>query len=402
MRASLVLRSVLVLACASAAACTGILGSFEVADGTTSPDGAVSPTPDGGGGPGPGSDASDGSVNLPDGAMCGAPKVACGAACVDLANDAKNCGKCDQDCGGSTCDMGKCKPQKLYEATGEEIVSLDPGPTEVVFTAGKAVRSCPKIGCGAAAPKLIGTPGGTVFGVRALGAAAVFTAGANKFGENLYVCPLAGCPALMSPVQTDANAFFETLTTNGNEVAFSSPGLAIQVMRCNNGTCNVNTTTGRKSNGGRFALGTNHVYAVANSFPNPPIFRCAVGVSPCTPETILTSVTGLENISVMTFGGGNLVFANGGRISMCDGNACGATVRTLTSAGAAVTDLVAAPNRIYWLKVGSPTIEYCNLPACNAPVSIPLGPGATPIGLRADDKFLYWADKAALWRVLQP
>lgn len=403
MRASVALRSFLFFACASAVACTGILGSFEVADSTSNIDGAVTPTGDTGPGPGPGPGGEDGSVNLPDGAMCAAPKVACGKDCADLSNDAKHCGKCGRECGGSTCEMGNCKPQKLYDAPGEEIISLDPALTEVVFTAGKAVRSCPKTGCVAGTPpKVIGAPADSVFRVRAVGNAAVFTAGTTKFGEDLYVCPLTGCPLGVTPVQSDRNAFFETLSTNGNELAFSSPALTITVMRCNNGTCNVNTTTNRKSNGGRYVLGSNHVYGVANSFPDPPIFRCAIGVSPCTPETILTSVSGLENITAMAFGSGNLLFANGGRIAMCDSNACGATVKTITNAGAQVTDLIAGPNRAYWLKVGSSTIEHCALPACNPVASIPLTQGATPVSLRADDKFLYWAEKGALWRVLQP
>ncbi len=58
--------------------------------------------------------ASAATTTTGSGGSCGAPSVICGADCVDLSNDANNCGMCGVECvnthGSTSCTKGKCAP----------------------------------------------------------------------------------------------------------------------------------------------------------------------------------------------------------------------------------------------------------------------------------------------------
>lgn len=93
------LATCVVIGGAVAAGCTALLGAYEVTTEVGSEGGADS--------------GADGPITLPDGAVvCGNPTVACGAICVDTANDPKNCGGCGAACASGPCAAGNCTDLK--------------------------------------------------------------------------------------------------------------------------------------------------------------------------------------------------------------------------------------------------------------------------------------------------
>lgn len=85
--------------------------------------------------------------------------VCCGQTCFDVDNDPKNCGGCNQDCGGSNCVQGKCLPFELG-------ATVEKDPTALVIDSGHAffatingnngsVFDCPLTGCANPPAKVI-------------------------------------------------------------------------------------------------------------------------------------------------------------------------------------------------------------------------------------------------------
>lgn len=93
------------------------------------------------------------------GPACIPKGTCCGNVCLDVDNDAKNCGNCGHDCGGAKCVLGKCLPVELG-ATPEK------DPTALVVDNGHAffatinqnngsVFDCPITGCANPPTKMI-------------------------------------------------------------------------------------------------------------------------------------------------------------------------------------------------------------------------------------------------------
>jgi hypothetical protein len=92
---------------------------------------------------------------------CPAGKELCDGACVTLGTDNLNCGKCDHDCGGDICSLGKCEAKTMASGqSGPVGVAVD--STTLYWTnygigpnlTGTSVRSVPKTSPGASASTL--------------------------------------------------------------------------------------------------------------------------------------------------------------------------------------------------------------------------------------------------------
>jgi hypothetical protein len=145
------LRGLLVVSCvvgasAVAAGCTALLGSFEVGPSNVEA--------------GPGVDSSAVDAPSGDGApTCGAPTIACGALCVDTANDPKNCSACGAACASGPCFMGKCTDVKC-EAGVDQCGTLCTSLQSDVNHCGNCATKCP-VGESCVAGKCTGSCAGT-------------------------------------------------------------------------------------------------------------------------------------------------------------------------------------------------------------------------------------------------
>lgn len=103
------------------------------------------------GGDPPDASTPDSTPTEEEGPACPAGRTACGGTCVDTADDPKHCGRCDRDCGPTTCTGGRCGTIDL--ATGQQsLTTLTVVSNRVVWAiegsgSTAQIRACPKPDC---------------------------------------------------------------------------------------------------------------------------------------------------------------------------------------------------------------------------------------------------------------
>lgn len=168
---------VFVATCATAA-CTSLLGSYDVGGDQQQggPDGS-GPTSEGG----QTTEAGAGDTSVPTDApsdsapTCAAPKTVCGTSCVNLTFDADNCGACGHGCLGGFCSARSCQPALAYPRTDVVAKTLVATDTDLFFdTTSHQVFQQP-VAAGGAAIKLATATGG-VFDIAVVAPRVYFTA----------------------------------------------------------------------------------------------------------------------------------------------------------------------------------------------------------------------------------
>jgi hypothetical protein len=163
----------------SSAACTGLLGSYEVG-GAPAGGGAAEGGPNSEGGPileggaGDTSTPMDGPIDSPP--SCSSPTtLSCPGVCVDPETDKDNCGSCGRSCLGGRCVAHVCQPFLASARTDVAPTTLIATDTDLFFatTANDVVQQ--PLAALAAPIKLTAT-GGQIFGIAVSGTRAYFTA----------------------------------------------------------------------------------------------------------------------------------------------------------------------------------------------------------------------------------
>jgi hypothetical protein len=220
MRAGLLWASLFVV---TAAGCTSLLGSYEVQPGAAT---------DGGGGGSDGAPAdgptspdaaTDGAIAQAD-AGCTAPRpTQCGAACVNLDLDDKNCGACGASCFGGNCVARVCLPSLLIPRTDIAANTLTATDQDLLFGVPDQVIDQPLGGMPALPPPIRLLPGGTpaadVFGIATLGGTVFFTRGTGTANQWQLWQATAGTASSGAPRNGAVNGRPDGLVavaTNGN------------------------------------------------------------------------------------------------------------------------------------------------------------------------------------------
>ena len=394
-------------------ACGAILGSFEVDPNS---DGGASSTSSGsssggsssggsssGGSSSGGSSSGDAAIDAP---KCTAPLVACGAACVDLDKDDKNCGKCGRVC-GARCSKGVCDPSKVISGT-DTINGIAPTGPQVFFTAGSRVLACPAAGCPATPQQLV-TMSYPANGIVTTAGTVVFQSAPTQATERpaVFACPLTGCVGVPTFfVQDGLNGFKDpTPVRSGNRVAWNGGGIGMGSADCSAGVCNAPTNVGFKAR--TTAVDSTHIYYVENLAPNAAIKRCKHGINPCVADTVMSGA--FESVDVMTIDGTTLYYVLPGRVGFneaklfsCGVNNCAGTLKQLANGLEIPTELVADPSGIYWITKNDQTPASFEIQAC-APGCVG-GPRSvvkpsTAKALATDADFLYYGEGSVLWRI---
>jgi hypothetical protein len=343
--------------------------------------------------------------------------VACGTVCAKLATSGDHCGKCGHSCGGGTCAAGQCKPFKLYDGavtTGDVAV----GDVEVYFatTDGSMVNkvlACPKAGC-TLAPRQIALMS------YAIGPIAVVQKGTIVFESAptqnterpaMYACGIAGCPSPpVSFVVDGLNGFEERLRVFNDRVFYNSGGNGLGWSTCaaGGGPCTAahflgSAGTTRNTQG--FSADTTNLYFVDAPSRGQGIATCAQSDTTCTPAVLVAGPQ--ADVLTTATDGGKLYWIkkgrdsfNEGKLLVCDLPAC-TTPKPLAVGLDSPTELLVDVSGAYWLTAGS-KIQRCAPGGCAGGAQDFAGtPTAldTPHSLVADDLFVYWAEKTAIWRL---
>ena len=124
-----------------------------------------------------------------------APDAGCTA---NIATSSDNCGACGHSCGGGMCMMGVCQATTVAGVTGATSISVD--ATQIYFTTGTKVLACPKSGCVVAPFQIddMGMAGYSTWAVNVANGNLFFMSAPTQAGtehDDLFACPLAGCPS---------------------------------------------------------------------------------------------------------------------------------------------------------------------------------------------------------------
>ena len=407
---------------AALAGCTSILGSFDTARETTSPDsdGAASDSattsPDGGGGddgsaPGDAS-TSDGSTPL----SCTAPEVICGtgssAVCANRDTSGAHCGTCGHSCGGGPCTQGKCGVAKLYEGTAA-VGPLAISDVDIFFESDESpsykLLACSKAGCQAAPRQVAVMP----FSINAIDVptpdTVVFiSAPQNGSGTErpaIFSCPTAACPALPVSFTADGlNGFDSRLRSQAGTVYALSGGSGLLWSACDAGACATPANHfGAATKGTHgFYPGVSNLFFIDATVRGSPIAKCLLGDTACTPAALVTGDQSLVE-AVVAYGSKLYWLLPGrdgfmeGKLMTCDLPAC-ATPTAQAGALDSPSGLLVDASGAWWFTKGA-KIQTCAPNGCAGGQKDVAGPLDGPHDLLADDAFIYWAEKTKVMKL---
>jgi hypothetical protein len=330
----------------------------------------------------------DGHAGDPDCASkLGAAAAACcgGGACVDLATSATNCGACGHDCKGGTCSNGACTPVAV--APGGDF-SIEP-----ISAAGGHVSFGAFVGC----------------------------AGGNK--SQLLHCAAVPCPSPDVVDETACAADFATLGVFTSVVTDpTTPGRVFYARAATlDGTLGALFVSGGGATKQQLAPATGGLtgprvdamtYDAGDATTPPRLWwgDAAGNVRSCAVASCATSITTLftgtgpigalavdgTDVFVSTLPAGSLV----GDVVSCPKAGCeGGQPRVVAHGELNVKSIVATKTNLYWGAAGTPAgftdglVRSCAKNATNCtPRSV--GPMQAPLGLVADDNYLYLSNFA--------
>lgn len=278
------------------AACTGILGSYEVG-GVPTEAGASEGGPANEGGPiseGGAGDVfvpTDGPIDSP--VSCIATEMNCSGTCVNLETDKDNCGACGRSCLGGRCTAHVCESFALVtrgDVLDKTLVATD---TDVFFgtTANAVVQQPVSLG---SAPITLGTAAGSVFAIAPLGGRVFFTAGA-----------VTGWQTWKAAIGTASSAATNNASAGGTPVGLVAAGTNLhtlvitsaapenfQIVACPlDGSPCVGNFNGAGRPGAKLAAGNGYVFwtdqlsASVYAYPDGVGLRTPISTSEASPDS---------------------------------------------------------------------------------------------------------------------
>lgn len=334
----------------------------------------------------------------PDGSIsCTSTQVACGNACVEVATNGDNCGRCGHSCGGAKCSDGICQPQVIRAGLPGNI-NVAVGKGGVFFTHGLSVETCPLTGC-VVAPAQVATfvnyePGPPI----AVGDDAVFFKGApdqNTIRPNAYHCPVTGTCTLKS-IDVDGFGDIGSIAAFKAEAyTWTSRTLSHHSGCDKTGCANKEPLMAGGSPGGeRLFADATGVYYIDGA----GALRGCPASGTCTPSTI---ATGMATALGMQSAGGKLYVAlpgdgaNRGSIRICNSTTCEPANFSNRPLGN-VSSFAVDGRGVYWF-TDAHDLRSCPIAGCGAAIgtvlSTPAPASSTLVG--ALDGFLYYVTRDA-------
>ena len=352
---------------------------------------------------------------------CGPAQTVCGDTCVDTTTSATHCGRCDHACGAGQCSDSACQPFPV--ATGFTAVhGIAISPSGIVISADSDVSLCANPnGCTAASLTTIKAGVSQLNSVTVAGTNVYFDGNEGDF-ENVYRCPVAGCPgAGPDMIEEVVNDSIGRVVAGPNSVMWTRydsyygpyfrrcalPGCTSNVdVRSMSATGSYSTSVTREltTSLNIVSVGaTSTLWATGGLYnDNSKQLRACPLASACTTPTEID--TGGNSVSALTYhdgkhygasfatGGGNVIF------SVSDASPGART--PLVSDAAGIADVAVDASGIYWVNGTTGKVLRCTkLTGC-------MGSGETlalgQIGARriaVDEKFVYWMTSTAVMKV---
>lgn len=295
-------------------------------------------------------------------AACDPPNNAiCNGACVQVATDAKNCGRCGRDCLDSTCGGGVCAPVLMAESPIGGVAPTGPIAVDATFVYwGNSSSQC-----------AVGGNCNTVYHM-------------PKNGGMATIRSFASARHAVSGIALDTTG---TYWTNG-----------LSVMSCPGNSCGPfgdNPTTlvdGRTATREIVARGGNVFWG--ESFG---VFACPIAGCPSNTPTSIHNVAG--EVKRLAIDDTSLYIAGGRAVARCVLPSCTGGVSEIAAAPEGVVDVAVDATDLFF---ASPTTIYrCALSGCaGAPAAVTsIAPDfQPPHHLAIDATHLYWAAGGAIQR----
>jgi hypothetical protein len=421
------------LAGASAAACSTLIGDFNLAagagvdggngspDATTGNDGSTPPSNDGGGqgtpdANGPGTDACGGG-GCAD-VSCPSNETACATGCVNTTSSAANCGACEHDCGGtgSQCANSVCLPQTLI--TGIDApTGFAVDATSIYFTVDNLLKSCPVTGC---------VQGGTQLGtysnmstLAVVGSTLTFVGTGdvgNHPNSSLYTCALPGCA---SPTIVQASGIaggFTGSVVAGADLYFMWLAAASAPQTSTLSQCQGVSATGcqklvsisSEQAAPLAADGSNVYFSCTDTdagYGGPYGIGYCAGGAACANPTLIPSGTGTPPAATfMALVGGTVYFVGardlgtGGTLYSCPVTGCSAGPASLDKEDLSITSFTADSSGMYFTGTqgSNPGVFTCPLAGCGSGGPQEIVPQQSfPAFVTTDANFVYWVNEGA-------
>lgn len=367
---------------------------------------------------------SDGDVGNPDAAAgrdgdvapvtCEDFETACAGSCVDPTSSKTNCGACGHDCGGGACIDSVCQPVVVRDALDHPVFDVD--DTDVYFSSGNKLLSCPLGGCAGKPPRQVGSvpydiqkaPNGAL---RVGGGNVIFVSSSPDQGQDfLYQCATStGCSTPPNHVGGSGNQAFGTaFFIHGADVYWTVHRLLDHVSCTPAGVCTSaeGIYTSASPNTGVVTADDAGVY-FTETLDSGVILRCPTSGSNCVPTTIGTTAKSVTQLAAQ---GQKIWILSSGTDGYLDGSIRTCPTNDPTCSGTLFADRLPFPtefavdaNAVTWINRdgygGKPEIVTCPIGGCAGGPRTLAKVDTDANGLRSDERFVYWATSTQIVRV---
>ncbi|HEX2568453.1 MAG TPA: hypothetical protein VH877_02765 [Polyangia bacterium] len=337
------------------------------------------------------------TVNLGSGTIrCDAPLMACGGQCVNIATSGEHCGACNHSCGGGECNQGVCQPTPVLSgSTNLHQITVD--ATDIYFTAGSRVLTCPASGCVVAPRQIADTVQDALQIVVANGT--VFFESApvqSTYRPTLYHCPLAGCPSPIESLFGPTLSGFESLQAIGDSVYLFALDSGYWKITCapNGGACASPQQLIGRSIQHTSTDGTNIFFIDPNNssaLTVCPGTGCTTGTSLAANQTSVTQTLVFQNI-VYTLSPGPSGGVPVGVIATCSAGGCNGTPANFIRSQPYPIEMTVDSSGVYWIASDDGTLRTCPLTGCVGGARILASGQSGARSLALGPGFVYWID----------
>jgi glucose/arabinose dehydrogenase len=328
---------------------------------------------------------------------CASGKKACGGACVDLATDPDNCGRCGHGCLGGACVEAKCQPVTL--ATGLNLPQgIAVGP-DAVYVAVQNENRIVRIPKGGGAAEIVTTSTTSPWGIAASfdGPTRLVWGEARGAASNVVMCEVP-CEA---PKKIPAGADVWQIAIAGELAYYSTSSQSagsIRRSRLDGFSTTFDVVTNLPNAYGLAVSGGTLAFGVRSA-------RGVVRRASTSGNGVTDLITGLDGPKALATDGTNVFVAVAGSnvIARCPLTGCEvgeqATFALANNPHGVATD----GTSVYWsngLAHGG-SVRWCPTDACSGSGHVLAAEQANPYAIVLDDEAVYWTNAAPNGQVMK-